>query len=225
MNRFFVSLALAAAAATTAGAQATTVSDSAPGDVVTRGHGSFYLQPYVGHFAFGELTDSPQLTLGDKPIYGVQLGYSFSPNVSLVGNVGYSPTRFEYETNTPGAQVPASGNIDLLVYDANLQFRLPFVANRQRSTIAPFIQTGIGAIRFSPDEGNELSDVEKGPTNVAFNAGLGVDLQLNKGIGLRLMAKDYLTSLSWDKFSDVNTDDNGTLSHNIALTAGLNFGF
>ena len=230
MKRFFVSIALAAAAATTAGAEATTAGDNAPGDVVTRGHGSFYLQPYSGYLIGGELTEGAQLTLEDKPIYGAQLGYSFSPNVTLVGNVGYSKTFFAYETRTTaGVNERASSDVDLLLYDANLQFRVPFVANRVGSTIAPFIQLGAGAIKFSPDQGNELNDFKKGTTNVAFNAGLGVDFQIRKGIGVRVMAKDYITSLAYDDFGStteaVTNSSKNTVSNNIALTAGLNFGF
>ena len=234
MKGFFVSAALLAAAASAAGAQATSASDSAPGDVVTRGHGSFYVQPYAGYFIGGELTDGPQLTLEDKPIYGAQLGYSFSPNFTLVGNVGYSPTNFAYETRSGGVvNQRASGDVDLLLYDAGLQFRLPFVANRVGSTIAPFAQIGAGAIKFSPDRGGELNDFKRGTTNVAFNAGLGVDFQVRKGIGLRVMAKDYITSLAFDDFrstanaieQDIEDDAQTKLSNNVALTLGLNFGF
>ena len=238
MKRFLVSAALvaatAAATAATAGAQATTAADSAPGEVVTRGHGSVYLQPYAGYGVFGELTEGRALTLDDAPIFGAQLGYSFSPNVALVGNVGYGKTNFEYENLTlGGADERASGDVDLLLYDANLQFRLPFVANNVGSTIAPFGQIGAGAIKFSPDQGNELNDLKTGLTNVAFNAGIGVDFQIRKSIGLRLMAKDYITSLAFDDFrstanaieQDIEDDANNTISNNVALTLGLNIGF
>ena len=230
MKRFFVSAALLATAAATAGAQATTAVDSAPGAVVTRGHGAFYVQPYAGYFIGGELTNDPQLTLEDKPIYGAQAGYSFSPNLTLVGNVGYSPTYFAYETRTAaGANQRASNNVDLLLYDANLQFRLPFVANKVGSTIAPFAQAGLGAIKFSPDQGDELNDFKKGQTNIAYNVGVGIDFQVRKLIGIRVMAKDYITSLAYDDLrttaETVTRDTKNTVSNNIALTAGLNYGF
>jgi hypothetical protein len=228
MNRFLVSAAALAVAATAAGAQVTTAVDSAPGSVVTRGHGAFYLQPYAGYLIGGELTGDPQLTLEDKPLYGAQLGYSFSPNFTIVGNVAYSPTNFAYETRSAGGvNTRASGDIDLLLYDANLQFRVPFIANRVGSTVAPFIQVGAGAIKYSPDENGGVSDIEKGPTSVAFNAGIGVDFQIRKAIGLRFMAKDYLTSQSFDDFgSTVNSvGDDDVYANNIALTVGLNFGF
>ena len=231
MKRFLVSAAFLAAAAAAAGAQATTASDSAAGNVVTRGHGSFYLQPYAGYLIGGELTkgDNP-LTLEDKPIYGAQAGYSFSPNFTLVGNVGYSKTNFAYVTRSAaGVTTRASNDVDLLLYDANLQFRLPFVANTVGSTIAPFGQVGLGAIKFSPDRGNELNDFKEGPTNIAYNVGVGIDIQIRKAIGIRLMAKDYITSLAYDDLRSTaetvtRTSDN-KLSNNVALTAGLNFGF
>ena len=221
MKRFFVSAAALALAATAAQAQA------APGQVVTSGHGSVYLQPYAGYMVFGSLTDNPELTLRNRAVYGAQLGYSFTPNLALVGNVGYAP-RSQFEYDQPGTTVgqPSQGNIDVLVYDANLQFKLPFVANRVGSTLAPFAQVGAGAMKFSPNNSGSLTD---GPTNVAFNAGLGFDFQVRKAIGVRLMAKDYITSLAFDDFrSTTGTLDNGRddkLSNNIALTLGLNFGF
>jgi hypothetical protein len=222
MNRFFVSVAALATVAGVAGAQ------SAPAGAITAGHGSVYLQPYAGYLIGGELTNDPQLTVEDKPLYGAQLGYSFSPNFTIVGNVAYSPTNFAYETRTSGTvNQRQGGNINLLLYDANLQFRVPFIANRVGSTIAPFIQVGGGAIKYSPDNNNGVSDIEKGPTSVAFNAGLGVDVQIRRLIGLRLMAKDYLTSQSFSDFSSTvnSVGDNDVYANNIALTAGLNFGF
>ena len=235
MKRFFVSTALVAAAAATAGAQATTASDSAAGAVVTRGHGSFYLQPYAGYLIGGALTESPELTLKDNVLYGAQLGYSFSPNFSIVGNVAYSPTNFEYDRRVGTTLVSqrASSDLDVLLYDANIQFRLPFVANKVGSTIAPFGQIGIGATKFSPDAGEGVEDFEKGPTNIAFNAGVGVDIQIRKSIGIRLMAKDYITSLAFDDFGaaanaitdDIQDQGQTKISNNLALTAGINIGF
>ena len=231
MNRFLVSVAALSVAAASAQAQVTSPRDTAPGSYVTRGHGAFYVEPYAGYFIGGNLTkSSAPLTLEDKPIYGAQLGYSFSPNFTLVGNVGYSKNNFAYETRgATGVNTRASNDVDLLLYDADLQFRLPYVANKVGSTIAPFAQVGLGAIKFSPDRGNELNDFKKGPTNIAYNAGVGVDIQVRKFVGVRLMAKDYLTSLAYDDLRTTaetvtRTSDN-KVSNNVALTAGLNIGF
>jgi opacity protein-like surface antigen len=97
------------------------------------------------------------------------------------------------------------------------------------STIAPFAQAGLGAIKFSPDQGSELNDFKKGQTNIAYHVGLGVDFQVRKLIGIRVMAKDYITSLAYDDLrttaETVTRDTKNTVSNNVALSAGLNFGF
>jgi hypothetical protein len=61
---------------------------------------------------------------------------------------------------------------------------------------------------------------------VAFNVGLGADVALARGVALRLMAKDYITSLSWDDIDDVDFDDDvgDNVAHNIGLTIGLRLG-
>ena len=119
-----------------------------------------------------------------------------------------------------------SGDLGIFFYDASLQFRLPFLAGRAGSMVAPFAQVGAGAIKVTPD----FDDFRgSGSTTAAFNAGLGVDFQLNQVVGLRLMAKDYITSLDWDEFDDVDNEiranRKNNVANNIALTAGLNIGF
>lgn len=225
MKKMFVCAALAAAAVLSAPAAAQQTSGNAePGSAVTAGHGSFYFGPYAGYMIFGDfgggVGEGVELSFENKPFYGAQAGYSFSPNLSLVGNLGYSKTvaAVKYSDN----QVRNFGeDVGIFFYDANLQFRMPFVANRVGSTVAPFVQVGAGAFKrtFADDAQNFRG---AGETNVAFNAGLGVDLQVRKQIGIRLMAKDYITSFGFETES-ISTKDK--IANNIALTAGLNFGF
>jgi hypothetical protein len=173
---------------------------------------SFYLQPYAGYMVFGELADfgnDVDLSHENSPLYGVQAGYSFSPSLSLVGNFGYSKSKAVLKfDNAP---------------DQNI--RLPFLTG-PASVVAPFAQVGAGAIKVTADTDDFGGN---GPTNVAFNAGLGVDFQLNKLVGIRVMAKDYITSLDWDEFDDVDNEiranRKNNVANNIALTAGLNIGF
>lgn len=228
MKKLIVSAAVFAAIAAPAAAQVTTPGDTMPGRAVTAGHGSFYVQPYAGYMVFGELAEfgnNVDLSNENSPLYGLQGGYSFSPNLSLVGNFAYANSKSVLKfDNAPNQNL--SGDLGIFLYDASLQFRLPFIANRIGSTIAPFAQIGAGAIKVTTDT-DDLRG--RGPTNVAFNAGLGVDFQIRKAIGIRLMAKDYVTSLDWDQFDDVDNEirdgRKNNVANNIALTAGLNFGF
>ena len=221
MKKLFVGAALLGTtlAAAPASAQMT-------GDPVTSGHGSFYVSPYAGYMIFGNLftfADGTEYSNEDGGLYGVQAGFSFSPNFSLIGNFGYTKSKFTLETET--TTTPASGDLGIFLYDANLQFRLPFVSDMTRdSWIAPVGQVGVGAIKYTTDTDDFRSE---GDTDVAFNFGVGADFQIMKTVGLRLMAKDYITSLSWSDPDDVNFRDDvdGNTAHNIALTVGLNFGF
>lgn len=222
MRKFLVTAGLLTAIAAPMQAQA-------PGEPVTSGQSSFYLSPYVGYVWYGDLfkfADGTEQTLDNGAQYGVQAGVSFSPNVSLIGNVGYNKSNFELENDEfgTGTDRRQSADLSVFLYDANLQFRLPFIANRMGSWIAPVAQVGAGAIKYTFDQNDIFSD---GKTDIAFNFGLGADFQLMKSLGARVMAKDYITSLAWSDIGNVDFDDNvkNNTAHNWALTFGLNFGF
>jgi hypothetical protein len=222
MKRFLVSAALVAAAAVPAAAQT-----NEPGTAVTSGHGSFYASPYVGYMIFGDLFEGRngvELSNENAALFGGQVGYSFSPNVTLIGNLGYAKSSFTLEdTQAGGGSQIVSDDIGVFLYDANLQFRVPFIANAVGSWIAPVAQIGAGAIKYSFDT-DDLRGA--GSTNVAFNFGIGADFQLMKSLGFRVMAKDYITSLNWDDDNVFDGDiDDGQTAHNWGITLGLNLGF
>ena len=219
MRKFLVTAGLIAAVAAPMQAQT-------PGEAVTAGQSSFYVSPYGGYMWFGDLFDFGQdveYTNKNAAIYGVQAGVSFSPNFSLIGNFARSETNFQLEpSGAPNQRV--SDDLAIFFYDANLQFRVPFIANRMGSWIAPVGQIGVGAMKYTFDTDDVASD---GDTNVAFNFGLGADFQLMKAIGARVMIKDYITSLAWTDVGSVDFDDDieNNVAHNWGLTFGLNFGF
>lgn len=222
MHKFIVgavALALAAAPLSAQGA----------GQPVTAGHGSFYVGPYAGYMIFGDLfegNNNVEYSNENGGFYGAQAGFSISPNLSILGNFGYTKSKFTFE-NVPNpaggtSTVNVSGDVGVWLYDADLQFRLPF--QQSNSWLAPFVQVGAGAIRWTNDYNNFNSDAAQ--TNVAFNVGVGTEWQWNQMVGVRLMAKDYITSLKWSNDARIGQDvAKGQTAHNWALTAGLNFGF
>ena len=224
MKRILVSAALAAAAALPLGAQTP----------VTGGRGSAYVGPYVGYMIFGDLLESEdgrvETSLKNSALYGAQVGYSFNPNITLLGTLGYTKSNLtvEFDPRTGSSSTTnVSDKMGVFLYDANLQFRLPF-GDRFGGWIAPLAQVGAGAIKYTFDTDDLRS---RGRTDVAFNAGLGADFQLARGVGLRLMAKDYVTSFKWDRPSTANDpndwmdDVKGNVAHNWGLSLGLNIGF
>jgi opacity protein-like surface antigen len=222
MRKFLVGAALMAAVAAPLSAQ-----DA--GTPVTDGHGSAFVGPYVGYMNFGELFDfgaDRDLSFENGLFYGGQLGYSFNPNFSVLGNLGYTKSKLQVKQDNPDPDVNSnlSGDLGVFLYDANVQFRLPVALGAGSASFAPFVQGGIGQLKYTADY-DDLGS--KGNTSTTFNVGLGADVQLTKYAGLRLMAKDYITSLSWDQFENVSFDDNvqNNTAHNLAFTVGLNLGF
>lgn len=220
MKHLIVGAALVAAASAPLAAQQSA-------QPVTAGHGSFYVGPYAGYMIFGDLYEGKnnvEYSNEDGGFYGAQAGFSVSPNFSILANLGYSKSKFTFEnvpTGTGTTTYNASGDIGIWLYDADLQFRLPI--QQKDSWIAPFVQVGAGAVRYSSDYNNFNS---KSQTNVAFNGGIGADFQWNKVVGVRLLAKDYVTSLKWSNDNTISSDVvKGQTAHNWAITAGLNIGF
>lgn len=218
MKKMFVGAAILVAGAMPLQAQMT-------GQPVTSGQSSLYVGPYAGYMFFGDLFETQgnvEYQNDNGPIFGGQVGISLSPNFTILGNLGYVRSHFEF-SNLPGTDSRVSSDVGVWLYDANLQFRVPFIANRMGSWIAPFAQVGAGAIKWTPD----VDDLQSaGNTNVAFNFGLGGDFQLTKALGARVMVKDYITSLEWNNDDTIRENlNNGQTSHNWGLTFGLNFGF
>jgi len=193
------------------------------GDPITAGSGSFYFGPYVGYMIFGDLADLPDGSeySNDNGIsFGAQAGWSFTPNFTLLGNLGYNKSEFTIEP-AGGGSTAASGDVGVWLYDGNLQFRLPFA--QDMGWIAPFVQLGAGAVKYTFDTDDFNSD---GTTNVAFNFGLGGDFQFLERVGARIMVKDYITSLNWTDINEVDfSGGDDDTSHNWLISFGLNFGF
>ena len=219
MRKLFVGAALMGFLAAPLAAQV------APGDPVTRGPVSFYVGPYVGYVWYGDLfefTDGTEFSLENGAQFGAQAGVSFNPNISLLGNLGYNKSAFVLERDLSQDE-RRSGDLGVWLYDANLQFRLPFLMPNG-GWIAPFGQVGAGAIRYTVD----TDDIQgEGNTNIAFNFGVGGDFQFLNRLGMRVMVKDYITSMEWNDLDQISFDQagEGTIAHNWALTLGLNLGF
>jgi hypothetical protein len=220
MRKIFVGIALTATAtaAATAGAQEQR-------SIITGHAAAFEVSPYVGYMRFGALNEydgNVRESFDNRPVYGAQAGLAVTRNLSVVGNFGYSRTRPVLKSGASAtAQLPTSpSDVGVWLYDANAEYRLPVAA--MNGIVRPFVQAGAGQIRYS----TAATDIRsRSNTSTALNAGAGVDVQLGT-VGLRVMAKDYLTSLDWDRADDVTLRNRASRrANNIALTAGLKVGF
>jgi hypothetical protein len=184
---------------------------------------------YAGYMLFGRLfatANGVAYSLDDGLLYGGQVGLRLSPNIRAIANLGYAKSSFTLK-NVPaagGGTRDIADELGLLLYDAGVQIRLPFLPRRLAARLAPLMQLGAGAITYAFD-GDELRGA--GATRVQGNVGVGADLQLASAVGLRVMAKDYVTALHWNDdgalFRDVKKS--GPVAHNVAITAGVDIGF
>ena len=180
---------------------------------------AFEVTPYAGYMISGDFIKGPLGTsVYNAPgaLYGAQLGMKLSPNVALVGNLGYSTSDVRIGIPFIGGYSVATSS--MLLYDGGLQVELP-ITTASGFTLKPFLQGGAGAIRY----GVQQSLVKLTATNFAANFGGGADITLGQSLGLRLMAKDYVGKFD---FKEATSRDlqSGT-AHNWGLSAGLRVNF
>src|SRR4051812_22501567 len=177
----------------------------------------FDVTPYAGYMMFGKLFEGPlgtSVSSGSGPVYGAQMSLTMAKNVALYGNVGYSSSDLKIG-------LPIIGGLDVgsskaLMYDGGVELKVPMQA---ASVVTPFVQGGVGAIRYEVESGF----LNTKATNVAYNFGGGVDVRLSPNFGVRVMAKDYLGKFDFKEATSFNV--NGKTTNNVALTLGVNFGF
>jgi len=181
----------------------------------------FTIAPYVGYMNFGdyfETTNNVEFSNENGALYGAQASLDLGRYFSVFGNFGYSSSKFTFENYFGNGQNLNLDDVGVWLYDGGIQLRMPLKPDAT-SGISPFVQAGAGAIRYSSDNDDIASSSS---TNAAFNYGAGLDWQLGR-LGIRLMAKDYVTSLEWSDFGNVELDDKK--AHNWGLTAGFKIGF
>jgi opacity protein-like surface antigen len=177
----------------------------------------FDVSPYAGYMMFGKLFEGPigtSVSAGSGPVYGAQMSLTMAKNIALYGNVGYSSSDLKIG-------LPIIGGLDVgsskaLLYDGGVELKVPLQA---ASVVTPFVQGGVGAIRYEVESGF----LNTNATNVAYNFGGGVDVKLSPNFGVRLMAKDYLGKFDFKEATSF--DLNGKTTNNVALTLGVHFGF
>jgi opacity protein-like surface antigen len=176
------------------------------------------ISPYAGYMMFGDIIDGPlgtSLSSSSGSVFGVQGNLPLGSVLSVVGNVAYSEPDLRFG-------VPILGGVNfgkskVLMYDAGLQLSAPSGIGQR--TITPFVQVGAGGMKYDV----EVAGIKRNASNVAWNAGLGVDVPLAQNIGFRLFAKDYIGKFDVKEAAGIDYD--AETSHNIALTAGLKLQF
>ena len=179
----------------------------------------FEATPYVGYMFFGDYLSGPlgtAVTNAPAPVVGAQLGMKLAPNLSLVGNIATASSDIQ-------AGIPILGGVSIAqsrvqMFDAGLQLALP-VSSMSGTAFTPFIQAGAGAMRYDITE----SFVTTSSTNFAANVGLGADVSVGSGVGIRVMAKDYIGQFDMQQATYLDIGTNTTNSY--SFSAGVRFSF
>ena len=176
------------------------------------------ISPYAGYMMFGDIAKGPlgtSLTTSSGTVYGIQGNLPLGSTLSVVGNVAYSQPDLRFGVPILGGVT--FGKSEVWMYDAGLQFSAPTI--RGQRSITPFVQVGAGGMKYDV----QVAGINRSASNLAFNAGLGVDVPLSQNLGLRLFGKDYIGK--FDVNEAAGLDYEAKTSHNIALTAGLKLQF
>lgn len=181
-----------------------------------------HITPYAGYMMFGDYLKGPlgtSLTNAPGLMYGTQLNLSIAPNLSLVGNLGYTST--DIQIGIPFLGGISAGHSQMYMYDVGLEY--DFASSKSGSVpFSPFVQAGIGGMHYSIDE----DIVSTTATNWAGNVGVGIDVPVSRGVALRLMAKDYIGQFNFQDATGLGgLGLTGQTAHNFALTGGLRFDF
>ena len=180
---------------------------------------AFEATPYVGYMVFGDYLSGPlgsSVSNAPAPLIGAELGMKLTPNLSIVGNLATASSDIQ-------AGIPIIGGISvahsrLVMYDAGLQLALP-LTTEMGTQMTPFLRAGAGAMRYDISQ----SVINTTATNFAANVGAGVDFAVGRGVGVRVMAKDYIGKFDAQQATYLDIGTNTT--NNFAFNAGLRFSF
>ncbi len=174
--------------------------------------------PYGGYMVFGDIATGPfgtSLTNSSGAVYGAQAQLPLGQVLSVIGNVAYAQPTLRFGVPILGGV--DFGKSDVLMYDAGFQFSAPTRAGIR--AITPFVQLGAGGMKYDV----QVAGISRSATNLAVNAGVGVDVPLAQNLGIRLFAKDYIGKFDVNEAAGLDYDAKTT--HNIALSAGLKLQF
>lgn len=180
---------------------------------------AFEATPYVGYMVFGNYLSGPLgsgVSNAAAPLVGAELGMKITPNLSIVGNLATTSSDIQ-------AGIPLLGGVSvahsrLVMYDAGLQLALP-LTTAMGTQMTPFLEGGAGAMRYDITQ----SVVNTTATNFAANVGAGVDFAVGRGVGVRVMAKDYIGKFDAQQATYLPVSTNTT--NNFAFNAGVRFSF
>ncbi len=187
------------------------------------------LTPYAGYmslgqYEFGKLGSSA--SGGGGAMVGVQFMLPLSEHVAILGNAAHVNSDLSFSVplgDCAGGPMscgsPTIGSTSVWLYDGDVQFSAPF-RGAGGHWIDPFIQLGAGEMQYNTQNAVGAASA----TNFTFNGGAGLDYAFSKGVGLRIMVKDYVGT--WSTTPANTPGQPGTrYTNNLAYTGGLKLTF
>lgn len=178
-----------------------------------------HVTPFAGYMAFSRAIEGPlgtSLANRNAMVYGAQLGVPIAGAVSFVGTLGYAPS--EVRVGLPIIGGINVGNTQVWTYDAGLELGGAALGDRP---VAPFVQLGVGGMTTNI----RAAALNTNASNMALAAGIGADLNIARGVGARLMVRDYIGRFDSREAVGIGNNGSSTLSHSVAITAGLKLSF
>ena len=180
---------------------------------------AFEVTPYAGYLFSGDIVSGPlgsAIGAAPAPLVGTQIGMRISPNLTVIGNLATGSSDVKAGIPILGGVSVASSRV--VLYDAGLQLDLP-MATASGTAFSPFVQGGVGGMRYDLSE----SFITTTSQNLAANVGIGADVAVGSGVGVRLMAKDYIGRFDFQEATSLDVNTNTT--NNYALSVGVRFSF
>lgn len=176
--------------------------------------------PYAGYLLTGSFLEGPlgtSISSAGGAMYGVQASYPLAPGISVFGNIASS--KADLMVGVPFLAGVTVGEVSTLLYDGGIRLALPNTIGTSKS-VTPFVQLGVGAVRHALSAASLL---ELRATNLAVNAGVGAHVKVSDGIGIRVLASDYIGKFDAEEATtfDLST---GT-RHNWGLVGGISLSF
>lgn len=206
MTRHLVRLALAAL--TVLFVPATSEAQAGVGAVLT---------PFAGYLVTGDWYDGPvgsNIAASNAPMVGVQGAVPLTGRLTLTASLAYASG--DLRIGLPLLGGVNVGSTKTWMYDAGLE--LGGLSGRSLG-VAPFVTGGIGG----QTNNVKASVFEARASNVAYTAGVGVDVGITEGLALRVQAKDWISRFNSEDAVGFRVE--GNLAHNWALTAGVTLRF
>ena len=175
------------------------------------------ITPYAGYMVFGDFVSGPlgtSMSNAGGALLGAQVGVALTPNVAVVGNAARASG--DINIGIPFFDGITVGSSSAWMFDGALQLSMPLPGRAIAFT--PFVQLGAGAMHHEVKIG-----LSTDATNFVGTVGAGADFGLTRGIGLRLMAKDYIGRFDVREATTMNYDPE--IAHNFGFSAGLKIAF